>query len=156
MFFYFCTQDINRLCKLGLCVSSQSLQSKLSSWKDKLDEEVLELRNGWASGVTDNYQLVGDNWDKNILPSYRYTTNLFPIHCITAFYLLFRKKGHIMVWCSLSVWKLFLINIAYISYIIHLIWQKLDALYINLLRHAIPDVGLILKFDLWGTREGPN
>ena len=43
----------------------------MDSWKDELDTELLNLRDLWAMGGTKKYQLVGDNWDKNILPSYR-------------------------------------------------------------------------------------
>lgn len=35
-----------------------------------LDREVLALKESWPSGGK-KYQLVGDNWDKNILPSFR-------------------------------------------------------------------------------------
>ncbi|XP_069109674.1 uncharacterized protein [Argopecten irradians] len=67
-----CTlRDIDRLAKIGLCVSSSSVRKKLVSWKDTLDEEVLKLRIEWENGGRNKYQLVGDNWDKNIVPSFR-------------------------------------------------------------------------------------
>ncbi|XP_062600399.1 uncharacterized protein LOC134262037 [Saccostrea cucullata] len=67
-----CTlRDIDRLAKIGLCVFSSSVHKKLSSWKDSLDEAVIKLRTDWENGGRIKYQLVGDNWDKNILPSFR-------------------------------------------------------------------------------------
>uniref|UniRef100_A0A8W8NTW2 DUF6589 domain-containing protein n=1 Tax=Magallana gigas TaxID=29159 RepID=A0A8W8NTW2_MAGGI len=67
-----CTQrDIQRLAKLGLCVSPGSVHNKLASWIDKLDEEIICLREEWAKGGQVKYQLVGDNWDKNIIPAFR-------------------------------------------------------------------------------------
>lgn len=36
-----------------------------------MDEELVTIRDSWAEGGCKKYQLVGDNWDKNILPSYR-------------------------------------------------------------------------------------
>lgn len=49
----------------------QTIHNKLASWQDKLDLEILSIRDSWANGGTTKYQLIGDNWDKNILPSYR-------------------------------------------------------------------------------------
>ncbi|XP_063435141.1 uncharacterized protein LOC134716217 [Mytilus trossulus] len=67
-----CTQrDIERLAKIGVCVHPQTIHNKLASWQDKLDLEILSIRDSWANGGTTKYQLIGDNWDKNILPSYR-------------------------------------------------------------------------------------
>jgi hypothetical protein len=40
-------------------------------WQDSLDKEILGIRDSWANGGTERFQLVGDNWDKNILPSFR-------------------------------------------------------------------------------------
>lgn len=57
------TMDIQRLAKLGLCVSPGSVHNKLASWIDKLDEEIICLREEWAKGGQVKYQLVGDNWD---------------------------------------------------------------------------------------------
>ncbi|XP_062614471.1 uncharacterized protein LOC134276211 [Saccostrea cucullata] len=40
-----CTlRTIEILCKTGLCVHAQTLQNKLTSWKDKLDEELKVLK----------------------------------------------------------------------------------------------------------------
>lgn len=67
-----CTQrDIQRLAKIGLCVSPGSVHNKLASWIGKLDEEIIRLREEWAKGGQVKYQLVGDNWDKNIIPAFR-------------------------------------------------------------------------------------
>ncbi|XP_061166246.1 uncharacterized protein LOC133175139 [Saccostrea echinata] len=63
--------DIQRLAKIGLCVSPGSVHNKLASWIDKLDEEIIQLRKEWAEGGHVKYQLVGDNWDKNIIPAFR-------------------------------------------------------------------------------------
>lgn len=65
------SEDIQRLAKIGLCVSPGSVQNKLASWIDKLDEEIICLREEWAKGGQVKYQLVGDNWDKNIIPAFR-------------------------------------------------------------------------------------
>lgn len=80
--FYLNFQDIERLCKIGLCVYSSSVHDKLASWKDNLDEEIVNLRNDWAQGSNIKYQLVGDNWDKNILPSFRYKNIYITCACI--------------------------------------------------------------------------
>lgn len=55
----------------GLCVSPGSIKNKLASWINKLDEEIIQLRKEWAEGGQTKYQLVGDNWDKNIIPAFR-------------------------------------------------------------------------------------
>lgn len=36
-----------------------------------LDLKVKEMRESWAQDGSITYQLIEDNWDKNILPSYR-------------------------------------------------------------------------------------
>lgn len=48
----------------------RTLHNKLSEWQHQLDTKILALRESWDAGGN-KYQLVGDNWDKNILPSYR-------------------------------------------------------------------------------------
>ena len=51
-----------------------TIQDKLSSWQGDLDSELIKLRDVWldeGESTSVKYQLVGDNWDKNILPSYR-------------------------------------------------------------------------------------
>ncbi|XP_056013220.1 uncharacterized protein LOC125660287 [Ostrea edulis] len=68
-------RDIERLSKIGLCTSERSVQLKLSSWMDFLDLEIQEIKKGWIEGNPVKYQIIGDNWDKNILPSYRTTQN---------------------------------------------------------------------------------
>lgn len=64
-----CTQ------RVGLSVYPQTLLNKLASWKDKLDEALRDLKVKWTNGEesTRKFQLVGDNWDKDIFPSYRTT-----------------------------------------------------------------------------------
>lgn len=60
-----------------MSLSPKSIQTKLSSWENFLDSEILEIKNkgtDQVDGLT-KYQLVGDNWDKNIIPSYRTTQN---------------------------------------------------------------------------------
>ncbi|XP_071121775.1 uncharacterized protein [Mytilus edulis] len=64
-------RDIERLAKLGLTVNPRSVQNKLSSWEDFLDTDLVQLKEEWKEGVGVKYQMIGDNWDKNILPSYR-------------------------------------------------------------------------------------
>lgn len=67
-----CAQrDIERLSKIGICTHPQTIQAKLNSWQKKLDQEIIDIKNNWANGGNTKFQLVGDNWDKNILPSYR-------------------------------------------------------------------------------------
>ena len=52
-------------------MSAKSINNKLSSWDNFLDSEVLEIKKTWSEGGTIKYQLIGDNWDKNIIPTYR-------------------------------------------------------------------------------------
>ncbi|XP_062568267.1 uncharacterized protein LOC134230452 [Saccostrea cucullata] len=69
-----CTQrDIERLCKLGVTVSPLSIQNKLASSHHILDCKIMQLKEDWVNQCTQaaRYQLVGDNWDKDILLSYR-------------------------------------------------------------------------------------
>jgi hypothetical protein len=47
------------------------LRRKLNSWDECLDEELLQYKNEWSQGRNKKYQLIGDNWDRNIIPSYR-------------------------------------------------------------------------------------
>lgn len=42
-----------------------------------LDLKAKEMRESWAQDGSITYQLIGDNWDKNILPSYRTCSQLF-------------------------------------------------------------------------------
>lgn len=85
---YFLFQTIERLSHLGLSTHPDTVQRKLTSWKDQLDTEIIDIRTKWAAGGTTKYQLIGDNWDKNILPSYRTSTrkteslHLFNIYAI--------------------------------------------------------------------------
>lgn len=49
---------------------------------------VEKIREGWERGEKKKYQLVGDNWDRNILPSYRtsqqktISLHLFQVVCV--------------------------------------------------------------------------
>ena len=61
------------MTSIGLSVHPRSIHNKLTSWQDKLDKEVIALKDSWATGGK-KYQLIGDNWDRNILPSFRTST----------------------------------------------------------------------------------
>lgn len=58
-----------------ICTSPRSIQNKLLSWEEHLDSEILTLKEKWANTDIEKYQLIGDNWDKNILPLYRTSQN---------------------------------------------------------------------------------
>lgn len=84
-----CTmRDIDRLARTGLTMTSKSLTNKLASWEDCLYMSVEKIREGWERGEKKKYQLVGDNWDRNILPSYRtsqqktISLHLFQVVCV--------------------------------------------------------------------------
>jgi hypothetical protein len=64
-------QDIERLAKLGVSVTPETLRKKMLTWQDSLDVDLVQMKNEWSDGGPRKFQLVGDNWDKNILPSYR-------------------------------------------------------------------------------------
>lgn len=64
-------QDIERLSKIGLSVHPRTLHRKLVNWQNILDSDILSARDSWANGGHSTYQIIGDNWDKDILPSYR-------------------------------------------------------------------------------------
>lgn len=64
-------QDIERLSKIGLSVHPTTLHRKLVNWQNILDSDILSARDSWANGGHSTYQVIGDNWDKDILPSYR-------------------------------------------------------------------------------------
>nr|XP_022307392.1 uncharacterized protein LOC111113418 isoform X2 [Crassostrea virginica] len=67
-----CTErDIERLSKIGLCVHPVTLHRKLKEWQHILDTCVIEARDSWSNGAHTTYQIIGDNWDKDLLPSYR-------------------------------------------------------------------------------------
>ena len=48
-----------------------TLRTKLNSWDAVLDAELLKYKEEWSRGGQTKYQLIGDNWDRNIIPSYR-------------------------------------------------------------------------------------
>jgi len=48
-----------------------TIHRKLAEWQKMLDKRILDIKKEWERGGCQKYQLVGDNWDKNILPSYR-------------------------------------------------------------------------------------
>ena len=56
---------------MGLSVLSDTLHKKLGTWQVNLDEELIRLKQDWINFGDEKFQLAGDNWDKNILPSYR-------------------------------------------------------------------------------------
>lgn len=64
-------QTIERFSKLGLSVRPETVHRKVKSWNGMLDAEILKLKAEWSSGGNKKYQLIGDNWDKDVLPSYR-------------------------------------------------------------------------------------
>ncbi|XP_046566552.1 uncharacterized protein LOC124275109 [Haliotis rubra] len=67
-----CTQKaIQRLSQIGFTMHPVTLHQKLLSWESELSSEIKDMKNEWAAGGQKKYQLIGDNWDKNILPSYR-------------------------------------------------------------------------------------
>ena len=49
----------------------ETVHRKLLSWNELLDCEILSCKSDWERKGRRKYQLVGDNWDKDILPSYR-------------------------------------------------------------------------------------
>jgi hypothetical protein len=49
----------------------QTIHNKLTSWQNKLDSDINAIKKMWADGGSTKFQLIGDNWDKNILPSFR-------------------------------------------------------------------------------------
>ena len=59
------------MSKLGVCVVPKTARHKLQSWQNNLDEDLIEVKRNWTAGGHKTYQLIGDNWDKNIVPSYR-------------------------------------------------------------------------------------
>lgn len=85
---YFFAKDIDRLARTGLTMTSKSLTNKLASWEDCLYMSVEKIREGWEHEEKKKYQLVGDNWDRNILPSYRtsqqntISLHLFQVVCV--------------------------------------------------------------------------
>lgn len=89
--FYF--QDIVRLSGVGLSVHPKTIHRKLYTWQEMLDLKVKEMRESWAQGGSITYQLIGDNWDKNILPSSEHQTKE---HClfICSMWLLCKTESH--------------------------------------------------------------
>lgn len=59
------------LSNIGVIVHPVTVKRKLNDWQGMLDQEIMNIRNSWGSGGKIKYQIIGDNWDKNILPSYR-------------------------------------------------------------------------------------
>lgn len=86
---------MTRLSHMGLSVHPITIQRRLKDWESVLDKEVLELKVSWESNEPGckKYQLIGDNWDKNILPSYRtsdrktMSLHLFNIYAIVDRYM---------------------------------------------------------------------
>ena len=60
------------MSRIGISTTSKSTQSKLESWRDELDRELLVLKQIWEeANAKTKYQIIGDNWDKRIIPTYR-------------------------------------------------------------------------------------
>lgn len=55
---------------LGSCCAPAN-PAQESGYLGVNSENLLQIKEAWANGGETKYQLVGDNWDKNILPSYR-------------------------------------------------------------------------------------
>lgn len=64
-------QDIESLSKIGFSVHSQTVHKKLISWQDNLDMDLNSIRDSLTEGGQTKFQIIGDNWDKIILTSYR-------------------------------------------------------------------------------------
>lgn len=47
------------------------MHNRLATWHDSLNKDIKNIRDSWANGGHQRFQLIGDNWDKNILPSFR-------------------------------------------------------------------------------------
>lgn len=67
----FYLQDIERLSSIGLTVHPRTVHNRLATWHDSLDKDILNICDSCANGGHQRFQLIGDNWDKNILPSFR-------------------------------------------------------------------------------------
>ena len=81
---HFLLQNIDKLAKIGVTVLSDTLHKKLANWQEYLDREVLQIKENWSQGGSLKFQIVGDNWDKNILPSYRTSQqNTLSLHLFT-------------------------------------------------------------------------
>lgn len=59
------------MSKIGFSVHPQTVHKKLISWQDNLDMDLISIRDSLAEGGQTKFHTIGDNWDKNILPSYR-------------------------------------------------------------------------------------
>jgi len=82
------------LAKIGLSVTPKSVQQKLLSWQEHLDKEIIELKDEWKEGGNVKYQLIGDNWDKTILPSYRTSQDkTISLHLFHLFAIIDRISG---------------------------------------------------------------
>ena len=81
---HFLLQNIDKLAKIGVTVLSDTLHKKLANWQEYLDRELLQIKENWSQGGLLKFQIVGDNWDKNILPSYRTSQqNTLSLHLFT-------------------------------------------------------------------------
>lgn len=56
---------------MGITVLSDTLPKKLETWQINLYEVLIQMKQDLLNMGNKKYQLAGDNWDKNILPSYR-------------------------------------------------------------------------------------
>ena len=81
---HFLLQNIDKLAKIGVTVLSDALHKKLANWQEYLDRELLQIKENWSQGGSLKFQIVGDNWDKNILPSYRTSQqNTLSLHLLS-------------------------------------------------------------------------
>lgn len=64
-------QDIERLSRIGVTVHPRTVYNRSATWHDSLDKDILNIRDSWANGGHPRFQLIGDNLDKIILPSFR-------------------------------------------------------------------------------------
>ena len=53
----------------------------------------MELKNEWKKGGSEKYQLIGDNWDKTILTSYRTSENKKSLHLFNMYAAIDRISG---------------------------------------------------------------
>lgn len=53
-----------------MSVHPKTIHRKLYKWQEMLDLKAKKMRESWAQDGSITYQLIGDNWDTNILPSY--------------------------------------------------------------------------------------
>lgn len=81
LLFSFYLQDIERLLTIGVTVHPRTVHNRLAIWHDSLGKDILSIRDSWANGGNQRFQLIGDNWDKNIPPCFRTSQQkTLPLH----------------------------------------------------------------------------